>query len=197
MIVALPSRDRITAIGSVLIVQTVGVGVGVGVAVGVGVGVAVGVGVGVGVDEGVGVGTEITPPESGVGIGVGLILISGVANGPGVGVAVAITTGVGVEVALEVRSETFRLTLGTESSKTLLSTVTSPEPVTSTETVPVLFFNLIETWALDVVSPLTVFHVRPRQSKAIVSTVSKVTSSGSGMVLVSMSPSPSRSIVTV
>jgi hypothetical protein len=135
--------------------------------------------------------------SAGVGVGIGLSVRSGVATTSGVGVGVAITTGVGVGVAPEARSATLRLTLGTESSKTLLSTVTSPEPVTSTETDPVLFVSLIDTWALDVVRAPTVFHVRPRQSKAIVSTVSKVTPSGSGTILVSMSPSPSRSIVTV
>ena len=45
----------------------------------------------------------------------------------------------------------------------------SPEPVTSIETVSLLFFNLIETWALGSVNPSWVFHVRPRQSNAIVS----------------------------
>jgi len=135
LIVVVESLPKSTVSLSTVSEQTAGVGVGVGVAVGVGVGVEVGVGVGVAVALGVGVVAGSDPLRSGVGIGSGLTLMSGVTAEAGVGVAVAETPGVGVGVAPEARSPTLRLTLGTESSKTLLSTVTSPEPVTSIETV--------------------------------------------------------------
>src|SRR6185503_8263797 len=169
-------------------------GVGVGVALGVGVAV----GVGVGVDAGVGVGVPVTVPGSGVGVGDGLVVTSGVAVASGVGVGVDVDgMGVGVGVAPDARSPILRFTSGTSSSKTALSIVTSPEPVTSTETVPISFFKTIETWAFAIVSPPAVFQVRPRQSKAIVSTVLNVTPLGSGMVFVSRTPSPSRSRFTL
>jgi hypothetical protein len=171
---------------------TIGVGVGVGVGAGVMLGVGVGAGVGVGVGViGVGVGTGV---EVGLGFGVGEGLT------PGVGVALGdppgVAPGLGAGVAVEAKSGTFRFTSGTESSNTLLSIVTSPEPVTSTETESVLFESVIETWACDVVTPPTVFHVRPRQSNAIASSVWKVTPSGSGIVRVSRVPSPLKSMVT-
>src|SRR5215217_123720 len=175
-------------------------GVGVGVTFGLGVGVAVGEGVGVAVAAGVGVGEGVVTSVSAVGVGVGFgsaTVGSGVPVTSGVGVGVATASGVGTGVAPDARSPTFRLTLGTASSKTLLSIVTSPEPVTSTSTASSkLFFSVIETWVLDLVIEPTVFQVRPRQSKPIVSTVLNVIPSGNGMVLVSMPPSPSRSIVT-
>ena len=174
--------------------QDSGVGVGDGVAFGFGVGV----GVGVGVDNGVGVGVASPdpPPAAGVGVGDGLVLLPGVPLASGVGVAVE--GGVDVDdVEPDARSVTLRLTSGTLSSKTALSIVTSPEPVTSTEAVPISFSKTIETCAFDLVNPPAVFQVRPRQSKAIVSTVLNVTPLGSGIVLVSRTPSPSRSRFTL
>jgi len=185
LIVFVAPMPRIRLTGSVVIVHGVtGDGLGLGVAGGDGLGLGRGVAVG----DGVGGGGP--PPRSGVGVGTGAPSLDGVGVGVGcapstrggVGIGVATPIGVGVGVALEARSPTRKFTFGTESSNTRLSIVMSPEPVTSTETESLLFFNLIETCALGVVTPSTVFHVRPRQSKEMVSIVSKLTSLGSGIL---------------
>jgi hypothetical protein len=72
----------------------------------------------------------------------------------------------------------------------------SPEPVTSTEIESSLLSRRMETCAFELVTPATVLRVRPRQSKDIDSTVSKVMPEGREIVRVSLPPSPSRSIVT-
>src|SRR5687767_9304349 len=193
LIVFVPPTTIITLAGSVVIVHgTTGDGDGDGDGDGEGVGLGVGVGVGVPPPRfGVGVGNG-SPSLIGVGVGIGSTpSISG-----GVGVGVPLASGVGVGVAPEARSPTRKFTFGTESSNTLLSTVMSPEPVTSTDTESEPFFNVIETCALVLVISPTILNVRPRQSNAIVSTVSKLTSLGNWMVFVSNVPSLSRSIVT-
>ena len=195
LIVPVPSKLRPNVEGVVVILQTSGVGVGVGVARGVGVALGVGVGVAVGVGVGLGMGV-------GVGVGVGDAFgstpstgsVPPVVSGVGAGVVVS---GVGTGVAPADKSPTLSLTSGTSSSKTLLSMVMSPDPVMSIETASTPFFNVIETCALGIVFSPTVFQVRPRQSKPIVSTVSNSTPDGRSIVRVSMPPSPSRSIVTL
>ena len=134
LILVEPSPPRGTMILSTVSAHTAGAGVGVGTALGVGAGVADGVGVACGV----GVGTGRMSPISGIGSGVGsgFAVLSGVATGLGVGVGVAVSaTGDGVGVGPEARSPTLRATFGTSSSNTALLIVTSPEPVTSIETV--------------------------------------------------------------
>ena len=194
LIVPVPSRLRPNVEGVVVIVQTSGAGVGVGVACGVGFGLGVGVGVAVGVGVGLGEGPL---PGDGDGDGFGLTStgsVPPVVSGVGAGVVVS---GVGTGVAPAVKSPTLSVTFGTSSSNTLLSMVMSPDPVMSIETASTPFFNVIETCALGIVFSPTVFQVRPRQSKPIVSTVSNSTPDGRLMVRVSMPPSPSRSIVTL
>ena len=207
MIVVVPSRPKLNEVGSVVIVHTAGTVVvgfeGVAGVVGV-VGVVGFVVVGfVGVVLVGSVGVVVVGSVGVVVVGsVGVTVVGSVVTGV-VGVVVTGVVGVVVTgvvvlgVVPEAKSLTLRFTLGTESSKTRLSTVTSPEPVISIETMSPPPCNLNETWALDDVMPLTVLQVRPRQSNAIVSTLSKVTLSGRVMVLVSRSPSPSRSSVTV
>jgi hypothetical protein len=124
----------------------VGVGVGVGVTDGVGVAVAVGVGVGV---ASIGTGVGIT-------VGVGDAPGSGVGTTEGLGVGEPTGVALGVGVAPDARSSILRSTSGTESSNTRLSMVTSPEPVTSTDTKSLLFLRVIETWALASLSEPTV-----------------------------------------
>lgn len=199
MIVVVPSRPRLNDVGFVVMVHTAGtvvvgfegvVGV-VGFVVVGSVGVVVVGSVGVVVVGSVGV---VVVGSVGV-VDVGSVVPTGVV---GVVVTGVVVTGVVVlGVAPEAKSATVRFTFGTESSKTRLSTVTSPEPVISIETMSPPPCNLNETWALDDVMPPTVLHVRPRQSNAIVSTLSKVTPSGSVTVVVSRTPSPLRSSVTL
>ena len=143
--VAVPSIRRANDERSVEMVQTAGAGVAFGVAAGLAAGVAAGLaaGVALGLAAGVGISIGRVPSTLGVGVSIGVPPRSGVALASGVGVAMA--DGVGSGVAPEARSPTFRSTFGTESSKTALSMVTSPEPVTSIEIDAVSFFKRIET----------------------------------------------------
>src|SRR6185503_12725880 len=204
LIVAVPSRLRANDGRFVVIVQTAGVGVGVAVGLGVGVGVGVVV-----VPPGFVVGSVVglVPPVPVVGLVVGFVPVPVPVPSTGsvvpvppvvsIGGVVDVVSGVGTEVAPAERSSTWRSTFGTSSSNTALSTVMSPEPVTSMETLSTPYFSVIETCAFDLVDVPTVFQVRPRQSKAIVSTVTNSIPEGRLIVRVSISPSPSRSMFTL
>ena len=188
-----PSRLNLNSDVSAVIVHTAGTAGVVGVVGFVVVGVVGFVVVGV-------VGFVVVGVVGFVVVGaVGVTVVGSVVGIVGVVVTGVVVIGVVVTgvVPEEAKFPTLRLTFGTESSKTTLSTVTSPEPVISIETMSPSYCNLNETWAFDDVTPLTVFQVRPRQSNAIVSTLSKVTPLGSVTVVVSRSPSPSRSSVTL
>jgi len=145
-----PSSTNDSVLGDATMLQVTageGLGVGAGVGAGVGVGVAVGVGVGVGVAVGVGVGSGVDVGDPfGVGVAVGSPGdVSGDVLGSTEGSGSGVEAGVGVAVAPVARSETFRLILGTASSNTALSIVTSPEPVTSTEIESLTLLSVIAT----------------------------------------------------
>ena len=126
----------------------------VGLGLGLGVGLGVGVGVAVGVAEGSEVGgvVPVLPVES---TGVGVPLVAGVVS-VGFVLGTIDELGVGTGVAPAARSPTVSVTFGTSSSNTALLTVTSPDPVMSTEAVSKRFFKRIETCALAKVIPSTV-----------------------------------------
>ena len=116
---------------------------------------------GLGDGDGVGVGSELgdvpgfvpVPGSVVVSTGSGCVSGCGSAGGvvvpgvvpPGVVVVVVGVVVVVVGVPFDARSPTLRVTSTTSSSKTALLIVMSPEPVTSMDTVSMLFFNLIDT----------------------------------------------------